>query len=232
MIFLRKSQERGYAHHGWLEARHSFSFADYFDPRFMGFRVLRVINEDRVAPGAGFPTHGHKDMEIVTYVLEGELEHRDSLGHGAVIRPGEVQRMTAGSGIRHSEFNASKTAPLHLLQIWLLPSANDFKPSYEQKVLDVTDRPGQLLLIASPDGAEGSVTINQDARIYAARIEPGHLVDVAIRDGRHAWVQVARGSVAMGNHALEQGDGAAVSETPWLSFTTKTSAEILVFDLP
>ncbi|HEU5319545.1 MAG TPA: pirin family protein [Methylomirabilota bacterium] len=232
MIAVRKAGERGHADHGWLDTWHTFSFADYHDPRHMGFRVLRVINEDRVRPASGFPTHGHRDMEIVSYVLEGALEHRDSLGTGSVIRPGEVQRMSAGRGVRHSEYNPSPAEPVHFYQIWIEPAATGFPPSYEQKAFTDAERHGRLRLVASPDGGDGSVTIHQDARLYAALLDPGQAVAHALAPGRHAWVQVARGSVTVNGHALATSDGAALSAEPTVTLAATQPAEVLLFDLP
>jgi redox-sensitive bicupin YhaK (pirin superfamily) len=197
MIAIRTSKDRGHVDHGWLDARHTFSFADYYDPAHMGFRALRVINEDRVQPAQGFPPHGHRDMEIVSYVLAGALEHRDSMGHGSVIRPGDVQRMSAGTGVRHSEYNPSPAEPVHFLQIWIEPEARHLPPGYEQKTYLAEDKCGRLRLIASRDGAEGSVVIHQDARIHATVLDPGQEVVHRPAPGRHAWVQVARGSVTL-----------------------------------
>src|SRR6187455_859487 len=204
MITVRKSSERGQADHGWLESAHSFSFADYYDPRHMGFGNLRVINEDRVAPGAGFGTHGHRDMEIVSYVLDGSLAHQDSTGTSSVIRPGDVQRMSAGTGVTHSEFNASKTEPVHFLQIWLLPSRPGLPAGYEQKFFSDEEKRGRLRLVASPDGADGSVRIQQDARLYAALLDGGEVTH-AFGAGRRGWLQVARGSVEANGHSLKTG---------------------------
>ncbi|MGH7392239.1 MAG: pirin family protein [Candidatus Rokuibacteriota bacterium] len=231
MIHVRRSDERGRFDHGWLDTRHTFSFADYHDPRWMGFRHLRVINEDRVQPGQGFPTHGHRDMEIVSYVLAGGLEHRDSLGTGSVIRPGDVQRMTAGTGVRHSEFNASAAEPVHFLQIWILPEAADLPPGYEQKTFAEADRRGRLRLVGSRDGREGSVTVHQDVALYAGVLAPGEKVAHALAPGRHAWLQVARGVVTLNGKRLGQGDGAAASGELELTVAAETAAEILLFDL-
>jgi len=231
MITIRKSQERGHFDHGWLDTWHSFSFADYYDPRFMGFRHLRVINEDRVAAGQGFPTHPHRDMEIVTYILEGELEHKDSMGTGSIIRPGEVQRMTAGTGVTHSEFNHSQENPVHLLQIWLLPERNGLKPGYEQKSLPVDALNGKLALVGSHDGNGQGVTIHQDVNLYAGRLGAGNAFEQDLKPGRHAWIQVARGDVEANGQSLAAGDGAAVSQEAHLSLKAKTPAEVLVFDL-
>jgi redox-sensitive bicupin YhaK (pirin superfamily) len=231
MIRIRKAGERGRVDHGWLDTRHTFSFADYHDPDHMGFRGLRVLNEDRVQPGQGFPTHGHRDMEIISYVLAGALEHKDSMGTGSVIRPGDVQRMSAGTGVRHSEFNPSESEPVHFLQMWILPHARGLEPSYEQKHFPETEKRGRLRLIASRDGGEGSVTIHHDARVYAAVLEPGQRVAHALGAGRHAWVQVVRGAITLNGRALAQGDGAAVSREPELTLAGTERAEVLVFDL-
>jgi redox-sensitive bicupin YhaK (pirin superfamily) len=231
MIVSRKSADRGHFDHGWLETFHTFSFADYFDPAFMGFRALRVINEDRVAPGEGFETHPHRDMEIVTYVLSGALEHKDSMGNGSVIRPGEVQRMTAGTGITHSEFNGSKEERVHLLQIWILPEKKGLEPSYEQTAFPDEKKRGRLCLVASRDGRDGSVTIHQDAAIYASLLGPGDQAEFALAPGRHAWVQVIRGSIALNGIALASGDGAAASAESLLTFQAAQESEFLLFDL-
>lgn len=231
MIAVRRADERGHFDHGWLDTRHTFSFADYDDPRFMGFRTIRVINEDRVKAGAGFPTHGHRDMEIISYVLEGALEHRDSLGTGSVIRPGDVQRMTAGTGVRHSESNSSPSKPVHFLQIWILPSRQGLKPGYEQKTFPDADKRGVLRLIASPDGQDGSVRIHQDVRLFGSVLTAGEKVRHALGDGRHAWLQVARGAVTLNGMSLAAGDGAAVSEEREMAIEATTPSEILVFDL-
>ena len=232
MLNIRRSEDRGRGDHGWLKSRHSFSFADYHDPAQMGFSVLRVINEDRIAPAAGFPTHGHRDMEILTYVLEGALEHRDSLGSGSVIRPGEVQRMSAGTGIRHSEFNASNSEAVHLLQIWILPDRRGIPPSYEQQGFDLAASRGRFLLLASPDGRDGSVRIHRDATLAVATLAPGETINQALGDGRQAWLQVARGEVALDGEHLAAGDGAALSEAQRLSLSARTEVELLLFDLP
>jgi quercetin 2,3-dioxygenase len=232
MITVRRSEERGHADHGWLDTRHTFSFADYYDEEHMGFRALRVINEDRVQPAQGFGTHGHRDMEIVTYVLEGELAHRDSMGTGSTIRPGEVQRMSAGTGVRHSETNPSRERPVHFLQIWILPDRTGYAPGYHQKAFPDAERRGKLRLVASPDGAQGSVTVHQDARLYAALLGDGERVRHAIAQGRHAWVHVARGELTLNGEALHAGDGAAVSEEAALEIVGGAGlAEVLVFDL-
>jgi len=231
MFTLRPAVERGHADHGWLDTRHTFSFADYHDPRHMGFRALRVINEDRVQPGAGFPTHPHRDMEIISYILEGGLEHRDSMGNGSVIRPGEVQRMTAGTGVLHSEFNASSDALVHFLQIWIVPSERGLTPGYEQKSFEPADARGRMRLVASPDGAHGSVTIHQDASLYVGVFSRGDAARHDLAPGRHAWVQVARGEAEVNGHRLTAGDGAALSGEAGVRITGTSSGELLVFDL-
>jgi len=231
MLRIRKATERGHADHGWLNTYHTFSFAGYYDQKHMGFRELRVINEDRVQPKEGFPTHPHRDMEIITYVLEGALEHKDSMGNGSVIRPGEVQRMSAGTGITHSEFNHSGSELVHFLQIWILPEKNGITPSYEQTFFPDEEKRKNLRLIASRDGRSGSVTINQDVNLYAALLEHGEEIDHVVPAGRHAWLQVARGSVEINGHHLEQGDGAAVSDENQLIITGKEKAEVLLFEL-
>ena len=232
MLQIHKSQSRGHRDHGWLYAKHSFSFGDYYDADNMGFSVLRVINEDRVQPGRGFGMHGHSDMEIVTYVLHGALQHEDSLGNGSVIRPGDVQRMSAGTGIRHSEFNQSETEAVHLLQIWLLPAKNGVAPSYEQKAFSADEKRGKLCLIASPDGADGSVTIGQDVRLYAALLDGAEQVTHTLSTGRAAYLQVARGKLSLNDQALQQGDGVRVSAETELKLHDATQAEVLLFDLP
>ena len=231
MITVRRSAERGLAELGWLTSRHTFSFGSYHDPRHMGFRALRVINDDWIAPGAGFDPHGHRDMEIVTYVLEGALEHNDSLGTGSVIRPGEVQRMSAGTGITHSEYNHSPTEPVHLLQIWIVPETAGLPPGYEQRDFPAAERRGRLRLVASRDGRDGSVTIHQDAALYAAVLEAGEAVSHGAKPGRHAWLHVARGAVDLNGHALEEGDGAAASDETRLDISAASDTEILLFDL-
>jgi redox-sensitive bicupin YhaK (pirin superfamily) len=232
MITVRRANERGHFNFGWLNTYHSFSFGDYYDPRFMGFRDLRVINEDWVQAGRGFPTHGHRDMEIITYILEGSLEHKDSIGTGSVIRPGEVQRMSAGRGVRHSEHNASESEPVHLLQIWILPNVEGIAPSYEQKTYSDEEKRGRLRLIASPDGRDDSVTIHQDARVYAALLEPGQEILHQLNPERHAWLQVARGAVTLNEQPLNQSDGAAASREQSLKIVGREAAEVLLFDLP
>lgn len=231
MIQILRSQERGGGNHGWLKTHHTFSFNDYWNPKWMGFRSLRVINEDWVAPNAGFPTHPHRDMEIITYVLEGKLEHKDSLGTGSVILPGDGQRMTAGSGIRHSEFNPSTTDEVHLLQIWILPEKTALPPSYEQKSFPENEKRGRLRLIASPDATEGSVKINQDAKLYVTLLKPGEEVAHEFGAGRHGWLQVARGGVELNGKKLGQGDGAAISNEKTVSIKCTEDAEVLLFDL-
>jgi redox-sensitive bicupin YhaK (pirin superfamily) len=231
MLNLRRAHERGHAQHGWLDSWHTFSFADYQDAAHMGFRNLRVINEDRVQPGRGFGTHPHRDMEIVTYVLEGALEHKDSMGNGSIIRPGEVQRMSAGTGVFHSEYNASKTDGVHFLQIWLLPGQRGIAPGYEQKRFDPATRRGALRLVASPDGAEGSVTVHTDARLYAALLEDGERATHTLAPGRNAWVHVARGEVEVNGHRLSAGDAASLSQEAAVELVGKKGAEVLLFDL-
>jgi redox-sensitive bicupin YhaK (pirin superfamily) len=228
---IRRSKERGFADHGWLRSFHTFSFADYHDPEHMGFRALRVINEDRVAPGRGFGTHAHRDMEIISYVLEGELAHKDSLGTGSVIRPGDVQRMSAGSGVTHSEFNPSKDELVHFLQIWILPERRGIAPSYEQKSFPESERRGGLRLVASPDGQNGSVTVHQDVRLHAGVLGEGERIAYEVPAGRHAWIHVARGSVEVGGERLEAGDAAALSEPGKLELRGASAGEVLVFDL-
>ena len=233
MISVRHASERGTANFGWLDSRHTFSFGDYHDPEQMGFGALRVINEDRVSPGQGFGTHGHRDMEIISYVLEGALEHKDSIGTGSVIRPGDVQIMSAGTGIRHSEFNHSKTEPVHFLQIWVVPDRQGIAPRYEQKTFPDADKRGRLRLVGSSDGRDGSVIIHQDAKIFAALLNTGDHVTHALPHERRAWLQVVRGTVAINGLELHTGDGAAVEDEPTLTVTAKLDdTEILVFDLP
>ena len=231
MLNLRRAHERGHAQHGWLDSWHTFSFADYQDAAHMGFRNLRVINEDRVQPGRGFGTHPHRDMEIVTYVLEGALEHKDSMGNGSIIRPGEVQRMSAGTGVFHSEYNASKTDGVHFLQIWMLPGQRGIAPGYEQKRFDPATRRGALRLVASPDGADGSVTVHTDARLYAALLEDGERATHTLAPGRNAWVHVARGEVEVNGHRLSAGDAASLSQEAAVELVGKKGAEVLLFDL-
>ena len=233
MLTLRKSEDRGAASFGWLDSKHTFSFGHYWDPRWESFRDLRVINEDWVQGGEGFPTHPHRDMEIVTYVLEGALEHRDSTGGGEVIRPHELQRMSAGTGITHSEFNHSKTDRVHLLQIWIIPEKRGLRPGYEQRTFPVEEKRGKLRLIASRDARDGSVTIHQDASIYATILAPGQAVAHPLAKGRHAWIQVARGGVSVDGEALTQGDGVGLSEEREVTIAAsgEEEAEVLLFDL-
>lgn len=231
MIRVRKAADRGHADYGWLDTWHTFSFATYQDSAHVRFRALRVMNEDFVAPGRGFGTHPHNDMEIVTYVLSGALEHRDSMGNGEVLRPGEFQRMSAGTGITHSEFNPSQDEATHLYQIWLFPERKGIEPSYEQKAFPEAERHNQLRLVASQDGADGSLTIHQNARIYLSTIDSGNHVSLDLPAGRHAWLQVLRGGVSINGTKLDTSDGAAVSEESSLSITADADAEILLFDL-
>ncbi len=233
MISIRPSEERGHANHGWLDTYYTFSFSDYYDPKHMGFRDLRVINEDRVNAGNGFGMHPHRDMEILTYIVEGELSHRDSMGRGATIKANDVQRMSAGTGLMHSEVNRSKE-PVHLLQIWLLPEAEGRKPSYEDRTFTVEEKLNQLRLIASHDGREGSTTINQDANVYASLLDSGRSLELALQPGRHAWVQLVRGELDINGKKLMQGDGAAITAESKLRLTSARGngqAEFLLFDL-
>lgn len=231
MIVKRVSEERGRADFGWLDSRHTFSFGEYYDPRFMGFRALRVINEDRVKPGYGFPTHPHRDMEILSYVLDGALGHQDSMGTGSVIVPGDVQRMSAGTGVLHSEMNPSKTAPVHFFQIWLLPERRNIEPSYEQKRFEPEEKRGRLRLVASRDAREGSITIHQDVDLYAGLFAKGESTQFTLRPQRHAWVQLASGALTINGTALNAGDGAAISEESSLDIQVAEDAELLLFDL-
>src|SRR5690242_1301476 len=233
MIKVRKAKERGHARHGWLDSYHTFSFADYYDPAHMGFRALRVINEDTVAGGEGFERHSHRDMEIISYVLEGALEHRDSTGNRTVIRPDDVQRMSAGTGVTHSEYNASPGDPVHFLQIWILPDKRGIAPSYEQKTFGEADKAGRLRLVASPDGdgADGSVTIHADARLFAGLFDRGQTADLPLAPGRHAWVHVARGKARVNGVEVAAGDGVALSSEPGVCVEGIGSSELLVFDL-
>jgi len=231
MLAIRRSAERGHANYEWLDTHYSFSFSDYYDPRFMGFRSLRVINEDRIAPGGGFPKHGHRDMEILTYVVEGGLEHRDSLGNGSVIRPGELQRMSAGTGILHSEHNASATEPVHMLQIWLLPDRKGITPGYEQRAFDRSEARGRWQTLASSDGRDGSLSIHQDARLSQTFLEKGEQVRYELGTDRHAWLQIVTGSITVSGLELHAGDGLAVSETPAIDLEGLESASVLLFDL-
>lgn len=231
MITLRNAQDRGHFNIGWLNSYHSFSFGNYYDPNYMGFRSLRVINDDQIKAGAGFPTHGHRDMEILTYILEGSLEHKDSLGTGSIIQRGEIQRMSAGTGIAHSEFNASKIDSCHLLQIWILPDTQGLPPSYEQKSVQVLDYPSKFHLIASPNPTETSVKLHQDVNIYVATFKAGDRVNYSLSSERYAWVQIAQGEVKLNEQILTAGDGAAIHQESELIFTATTDAEIMLFDL-
>jgi redox-sensitive bicupin YhaK (pirin superfamily) len=232
MLATRRSAERGYADHGWLKSFHSFSFADYHDPRHMGFGPLRVINEDRVAPGMGFGTHGHRDMEIISYVLDGELAHKDSLGNGSVIRPGDVQRMSAGTGVRHSEFNHSSAQVTHFLQIWIEPNVQGIAPGYEEKRFEPADKRGRLRLVASPGGAEGSVTIHQDARVYAGLFDGDERATLDVAPGRRVYVHVARGEIDVDGKRLAAGDAAMITDADRIELAGGRDAEVLAFDLP
>jgi hypothetical protein len=231
MITIRPANERGGADHGWLDTRHTFSFSDYYDPRHMGFRSLRVINEDRVAPGRGFGTHGHRDMEILSYVVSGGLGHRDSMGKSEVIRPHEWQRMTAGTGVRHSEMNASKTEPVHFFQVWIMPEAESIAPGYEQKLFALEEKSGRLRLVASRDGREGSLKIHQDVSVYNALLKGGEAVEHRLEPGRHAWLQVVKGAVELNGTRLGVGDGAAISEESMLTISAGDDSEVILFDL-
>ena len=231
MITIRKGYERGHADHGWLDSRFTFSFADYLDQDHVQFRTLRVMNDDRIAGGGGFPTHPHKDMEIVTYVLEGALAHKDSMGNGSVIRPGDVQYMSAGTGVAHSEFNASDKEPVHMYQIWMFPDKKGYKPVYDQKHFGEAEKSGSLRVIVSPDGRDGSVKIRQDNELYATVLAPGETVKHHLKPQRHAYVQVARGSISLNGKKLETGDGAAVSDEKSLELRGVDQAEVLLFDL-
>ena len=228
---IHRANERGHADHGWLDSWHTFSFAGYHDPQHMGFGDLRVLNDDRVEPGQGFGTHGHRDMEIITYVLDGALEHKDSMGNGSVIRPGNVQRMSAGRGVTHSEFNASRDAPVHLLQIWIEPNVTGINPGYEEKLFSDDDKRGRLRLIASPDGRDGSVTIHQDARVYAALLDGADKATHELSAARRAYVHVARGTVTVNRQPLAAGDGARISNQSSIAFSDAGNAEVLLFDL-
>lgn len=231
MITFRDRSSRGTTRTGWLDSRHSFSFGHYRDPGHMGFRALRVINEDRVVPGAGFPTHGHRDMEIVSYVLDGALEHKDSIGNGSVIRPGEVQRMSAGTGIRHSEYNPSPTEPVHFLQIWILPDRQGLVPSYEQRRFAAAEERGGFRLVGGPAGGDGAVTIHADGRMYVALLMAGETVSHRIAPGRGVWLQLARGIVTLDDGELREGDGAAIEGEPEMVVAAESDAEVLLFDL-
>jgi len=232
MITVRRDQARGHANRGWLDSKHTFSFSNYYDPQHMGFASLRVINEDIIQPGKGFGTHSHQDMEIISYVLQGELEHKDSLGNGSVIRPGDVQRMSAGSGIAHSEFNASTTEPVHLLQIWIMPNQRGITPSYEQKNFSLVEKTGKFKLVASADGREGSVTIHQDANLYVGVLSKGDRLSYQNKENRSLWIQIAQGSAEINGQTLQTGDGAAIAqETEIYLIATNDDTEILLFDL-
>jgi len=231
MITVLPSSKRFHSEAGWLDSRHTFSFADHYDPERLGFRSLRVINDDRVEPARGFGSHSHRDMEIITYVLEGELAHKDSMGNGSVIRPGDVQRMSAGTGVVHSESNPSRSVPVHFLQIWIVPDRPSHSPGYEQKAFSEADRRGKLRLVASPDGRDGSVSVHQDASVYAGLLGPGERAAHQVRPGRHSWVHVARGSIDLNGQTLREGDGAAVSDEERLDLTAKDNSEVLLFDL-
>lgn len=231
MLTIRHAEERGLADFGWLNSRHTFSFGHYHDPKFMGFGPLRVINEDRVQPGQGFGTHGHSDMEIISYVLDGALEHKDSIGTGSIIRPGDVQRMTAGTGVRHSEFNASDAESVHFLQIWIIPEENGLEPSYEQKAFIDDEKRGRLRLVGSRDGRDGSVTIHQDVDLYAALLCDGDSVSHELAAGRKAWVQVAKGSAVLNGKPLQAGDGVAIESQATITVSGASAAELLVFDM-
>ncbi len=231
MMITRPAAERGHAQHGWLDSHHTFSFADYYDPAHMGFRSLRVINDDRVAPGQGFGTHPHSEMVLVSYVLEGALAHKDSMGTGSTIRPGDVQRMSAGTGVRHSEFNASKTEPVHFLQIWIVPAAKGIAPGYEQKAFGLQEKQGRLRVVASPDGRDGSVTIHADAVLRAGVFERGESSELRLAPGRHAWVHVATGNVRVNGQELHEGDGAALTLEEVVRVEGVDRGEVLVFDL-
>ena len=231
MMTIRPAGERGHAEHGWLDSHHTFSFADYYDPNHMGFRNLRVINEDRVEAGKGFGRHSHRDMEIISYVLEGALEHSDSMGTGSIIRPGDVQTMSAGKGVAHSEFNGSKEEPVHFLQIWIQPSERNIEPSYQQKTFSREDKQGKLRVVASPDGRDGSVTIHTDAVLRAGLFDKGESTELALADGRHAYVHVARGRVLVNGRELNAGDGATLSDEKAVQVEGVEGGEILVFDL-
>ena len=231
MLQIRRADQRGHAEHGWLDSRHTFSFADYMDPKHMGFGPLRVINEDRVQPGQGFGAHSHRDMEIISYVLEGALEHKDSMGNGSVIRPGDLQRMSAGTGVTHSEFNHSKSELVHFLQIWILPERERARPSYAEKRFDDADKRGRLKLIGSRDGRDGSVVIHQDVALYAAVLAAGEQVEHALASGRRAWLQVTRGSADVNGEAMSAGDGAAVTAEQKIAIRGVSDTEVLLFDM-
>jgi redox-sensitive bicupin YhaK (pirin superfamily) len=231
MITRRPAAERGHADHGWLNTRHTFSFGEYQDPEHMGFRVLRVINEDRVQPAMGFGTHGHRDMEILTWVLEGALQHRDSLGNGSVIYPGDLQRLTAGTGVSHSEYNASRDDPVHFLQIWILPEVTGLSPEYEQRRFTISDRQGKMKLLASPDGRDGSVRVHQDILLYTTMLTPGERVTAALGSARSGWLQVSRGVVEVNGARMDEGDGAAITGETAIDLVAPDHTEVLLFDL-
>ena len=232
MITVRPKDERGVANFGWLDSRHSFSFGSYYDPKHMGFASLRVINEDKVIPAQGFGTHGHRDMEIISYVLSGELAHRDSMGNGSVIRPGDVQRMSAGTGVRHSEYNASDLNPVHFLQIWLMPDKNGLEPSYEEKNFSSVDKQGKLVLVGSPDGRDNSVTIHQDVNLYLSSLSEGDRLTYEIAEERAVWLQVIKGKVELNDRLLQAGDGAAIVDEAEIAIAGKDpDSEILLFDM-
>lgn len=231
MFTTRRAGERGHANHGWLDSYHTFSFGDYYDPEYVGFSKLRVINDDTVSPGKGFGTHGHSDMEIISYVLDGALKHKDSMGNGSVIRPGDLQRMSAGTGVTHSEFNASDTEPVHFLQIWVLPENDGLTPGYEQKAFPDEEKRGRLRLVGSSDGRQGSVTIHQHVDLYATLLSDGDSVNHVLAAGRKGWVQVAQGSAELNGESLSAGDGVAIDGPAAISLTTASQAEILLFDM-
>jgi len=231
MIHVRRSNQRGHARHGWLESFHTFSFADYYDPEFMGFRALRVVNEDRVQPGHGFPPHSHRDMEIITYIVDGALEHKDSIGNGSVIEPGDIQRMSAGTGVTHSEYNHSKRDLVHLLQIWVLPEAQSLEPSYEEKHFDPTSRQGQLRLVASRGGRDGSVVVHQDVEMYAALLNAGDQLQHPLGAGRGAWLQVVGGDLEVNRQPVGAGDGIAITDEPVVVIEAASAGELILFDL-
>ncbi len=231
MIEVRLAAERGAANLGWLDSKHTFSFGEYYDPEYMGFGNLRVINDDRVQPGQGFATHGHNDMEIISYIIDGSLEHKDSMGNGAVMTGGEVQRMTAGTGVTHSESNPSSDEVVHFLQIWILPEREGLEPGYEQKTFSAKDKSNKLQLIVSPTGREGSISIHQEVDLYASVVDPGATLMHQIADGRRAWVQVVSGAVDVNGHPLKEGDGAAISDTGDLQIAAATETELLLFDM-
>jgi hypothetical protein len=231
MIQIRKANERGHAHHGWLESYHTFSFADYHDPKQMGFRTLRVINEDRVQPGKGFPTHSHRDMEIISYVLDGALEHKDSMGNGSVIRPGDLQLMRAGTGVTHSEYNASNEQLVHFLQIWILPDEQGLAPAYEQRHFPIDARRNTLLPVVSRHGRTGALHIHQDAEVYASILEQGHSVSYVLAENRHVWLQLVHGSIRLNDVVMQEGDGGAVTGEPHLEISADAASEFLLFDL-